>query len=119
MGTDEPRDFMLMTAQELAEYSGKVYQARCQVRGRGGKLHPIDIEAPTAELREAGVANTQRVGRLESREDTTYWRQQTGPKWAQAFGGISGRCATNPEDVPDEMMTAETFWRDHSNSNSG
>ena len=45
-------------------------------------------------------------------------RRQSGPKWAKEFGGIKGRCKTNPEDVPDVMMTAKEFWRDYANCNS-
>ena len=114
-----PRDFGVMTAQELAEYSGMVYTARCEFESKTtGNTIPCDYECPTSELRAAAVAQgCHRIGRLLSRMDCTYWRQQTGPKWAKAFGGIDGRCGTHPEDVPDEMMTAKKFWRDHANSN--
>jgi hypothetical protein len=113
---ENTRDFGLMTSQELTEYSGQVYMARC-VFERDGTRIPCDYECPTPALREASVARGRaRIGFLVSREDFDYWRQQTGPKWAKAFGGIDGRCGTNPEDVPDEMMTAQTFWA-HANKN--
>jgi hypothetical protein len=109
-----------MTAQELAEYSGKIYLARCTFAStRAGNVTiPVDYECPTPELRDAAVwRGRARVGVLLSRTDVTYWRQQTGPKWAKAFGGLNGRCGTDPGDVPDTMMTAAEFWRDHANKN--
>jgi hypothetical protein len=120
MGTEAPRDFGVMTAQELAEYSGMVYTARCVFEGRHScKEFPVDYECPTPELREAAVMQGRhRIGFLVSRTDCQRQRKQTGPKWARAFGGISGRCATNPEDVPDEMMTAEHFWAEYANKNA-
>ena len=118
--TDTPRDFGLMTAEELATYSGKVYLARCTFASPnlGNVTIPIDYECPTAELREAAVTRGRfRVGVLLSRTDHTYQRQQLGPRWAEAFGGINGRCGTNPKDVSNTLMTAEEFWRDHANTN--
>ena len=118
---DEPRDFGLMTAQELAEYSGMVYMARCTFESKlSGKTIPCDYECPSPKLRSAAVGQGRwHIGQLLSRTDYDYPRQQIGRNWAKAFGGINGRCGTNPEDVPDEMMTAKTFWRDHANRNGG
>jgi len=115
----EVRNFALMTAQELAEYSGKVYVAHCQFEShKTGALIPCDYECPTPELREAAVTIGRRlIGRLMFQENSDYWRQQTGRNWAKAFGGLNGRCGTHPEDVPDKMMTAKEFWRDYANSN--
>lgn len=116
---NEPRDFGLMTSHELAEYSGMVYTARCVFEGRHSvKEFLVDYECPTPELRDAAVASGRHmIGGLVSRDDHQRERQQTGRKWAKAFGGVNGRCGTNPQDVPDEMMTAKTFWRNHANKN--
>jgi hypothetical protein len=121
MNVETPRDFGVMTAQELAEYSGTVWTARCVFEGRHScKEFSVDYECPTLELLDAAVTQGRnRIGFLVSRTDYQRTRQQPGPKWAKAFGGISGRCATNPEDVPNEMMTAEHFWKHHANRNSG
>ena len=119
--TDKPRDFGLMTAQELAEYSGMVYLARCTFESKhSGKTIACDYECPSVELRTAAIVRGRHmIGSLLTSELRRYERRQTGRKWAKAFGGINGRCGTNPEDVPDVMMTADEFWRNHSNSNSG
>lgn len=114
-----PRDFGVMTAQELAEYSGMVYTARCVFVGRhSDKEFSVDYECPTPGLLDAAVSEgRKRIGMLTSRTDYQRERKQPGPKWVKAFGGINGRCGTNPDDVSGEMMTAEEFWRNHSNSN--
>lgn len=115
------KDFTNMTGQELAEYSGPVYTARCVFWNPiTGQKTPVDLEAPTFELRAEHLRQVQGLGLLQS-HDSYYQpeRRQTGRKWAKAFGGMSGRCGTNPEDVPEEMMTAKEFWRNHANSNLG
>ena len=119
--SDVPRDFGLMTADELATYGGKIYLARCVFASAkiGNVTIPVDYECRSAELRDAAVSRGRhRVGVLLSRTDHTYYRRQPGSAWAQAFGGINGRCGTNPEDVPDTLMTAAEFWQDHANRNS-
>ena len=116
-----PKDFCKMTVQELAEYSGPVYTARCVFWNPiTGQKTPIDLESPTYELRAEGLTKVEGLGLLQS-HDSYYQpeRRQPGPKWAKAFGGIDGRCGTNPEDVPDEMITAKEFWSNHANRNGG
>jgi hypothetical protein len=66
-----------------------------------GPVDWSDIEFPTTDD-ECGPENVRR----------------SGPEWAKIHGGISGRCATNPEDVPDRLMTEAEFWQDYANRNS-
>ena len=55
---------------------------------------------------------------LDIRKASDQKLMKLGREWAELHGGINGRCGTNPEDVPNLLMTEHDFWRDHSNRNS-
>jgi len=90
---ENTRDFGLMTSQELAEYGGRVYMARCLFE-RGGTRIPCDYECPAPALREAAVARGRaRIGRLVSREDrdsVPWWLDGTLEKLAQQIEAVPG-----------------------------